>query len=249
MKKRRLSANRMRMVFSILTFALLSLLLEADSALAVACTQSPPDWNYAIEAGPGVGITSANGVHGSATIKDGYHLESNGGMHVESIYLWNDYSNAIEYGWKEEASGAFGSGPEVFDLMFVDGVAFSPRIDDGSPTTTNHSFRTTWGTGSGGRFNFEYDGVQQTYHRDPIWNFGRPNAASEVSNQCDYGLAHWWGLKRVPTVGGTWVNWDNTHMICDGETDYGYQQDSMTEFHVVDVANTNTTGTSCDPFA
>jgi len=165
-----------------------------------------------------------------------------GDIHVESLYIFHDGDDLVEYGWDFDWEGVF-TNLWVFDARLFQGSGYALRLDFHPTIAPMHEFRMRYDS-SDGRYRFDYDGDQQPFARDPIWSTGRPHTTQEILNQCNGGVAHFWHLERE-TSSGSWVDWGSTHWNCDTETEWGFDYLSDTEFKV-SSRDDNFTG-GCDP--
>jgi hypothetical protein len=216
--------------------------LTPGVAQAVTCDFPSGDGNWGVGAGPASSVTASVGNSAHATVRNNIDLHTFGGMHVESVYIWHDGNDFVEFGWSLERPDFF-THRYVFDARMFGGDYADRR--DFEPSETDHAFRMFYSS-SDGRYHFEYDGDTKGFARDPAWSEGRPYTNGEIHNQCDGGGAHFWLLKRR-TSAGDWVDWSGTHRNCDTETAYDYAEDSNTEFHVA-ARSDNFTG-GCDPLS
>ncbi len=208
------------------------------------CAFSGSSGNWAVEGAPGISVTTAHGNHGWSNVRTNISLSlpiPGPATHVESLYIWHDGINMVEFGWALDRPIDF-THLNVFDARIFDGT-YANR-NDFQPSTGNHAFREVYNDTTA-RYDFEYDGVVQNFHRDPVWVGGRPRAGGEISYQCDDGNSHWWGLTHQH-LGGTWVAWSSTHWNCDTETQYGFTWISDQEFTV--DGRTDGFVDGCDPF-
>jgi hypothetical protein len=232
-----------RLGVEILVVQLLALVMVLSTAppARADCEDYPGDANWAVGAGPGLSITTSHGVFGWSHVNDDISLGTYE-IHVESLYIWHDADDMVEYGWDLDR-GALYTNNHIFDARMFSGD-YAVRLDVEGPTKVDHSFRIVYND-STDRYDFKYDGDLQNYHRDPTWVGGRPWTVGEIKNQCNTGTSHWWTL-QYQHLGAEWNPWSGTHWNCDTETHYGYLGISNTEFKVRSVTDTYTDG--CDPF-
>ena len=209
----------------ITTLASLFVFISASAAQAVVCSYSGPGGNWAINAAPAVTVTDVHGNFGNSTPYEP-NIED-GSIHVQSLYIWHDANDMVEYGWSFDKPMLF-THLWVFDARMFGGD-YADRVDF-EPSQNEHAFRMLYNNGAQ-RYDFKFDGNVQNFHRDPTWVEGRPTAVQEIGNQCDQGTAHWSGLKRQ-RPNGDWDAWNGTGWICDSETGFGYDHVSATEFRV-----------------
>lgn len=209
------------------------------------CSDSGPGGNWAITARHGSNTDfSQRGVSGSAKVNDGVNLHTNPAIHVESLYIWLNPDNFVEFGW---SLGRSSNDTWFFRVFFArkNGPnTYTSTSLLNSPSNGNHRFTMRrWPTD--GKYHFAYDSTWFSQTHTPA-NFTQAGevAVGETRNWCDDARAHWWNLDRY-TSANSWVGWTNAHRTCDTQKYYDYKGVSGDEFEI--VGGTAKLDTACDP--
>lgn len=177
---------------------------------------------------------------------------TNAADHIESVYLWSNSLDAIEFGWGYRNF----NGTETL-------YKFSHTLinnDDGGHSnagsvsmelqkfTLLNSLSTT---GQGWYiFNYRVAGVTQNFTDAVPFKYGHANAGVEVHNQCTEASGAFRNLQRQ-NLSGVWKKWRWTKWNSDGLKYYGYESVGYTGFNTrarSDTFTGNAKGGPCPPY-
>jgi hypothetical protein len=224
-------------LLAILTIVSLSSLASAAS---YPCDYSSEQGLWAVSGGTGVsGARWARGVNGMNDVQHkGIYQYS---RRLESIYVWNDLDDFIEFGWEQVAPGGIVTPKVVYEARQYNGSYADSDLSNVS--TGSHEFHMARQTD--GRYKYRLDGTwHPTASRSPVWIGGAPWAGVETQNQCDSGAAHWWSLDYKGSD-NLWRTWTLSSWVCDTMKGYAYVKLSETNFEVRPTTDQFTT--PCDP--
>lgn len=203
-------------------------------AEAGTCQDAPGDFNYAIEVTPDYTIgPNADGIRADETVHTDNIDLGLGNIYVESLYVVHDGNDFVEWAWDYSHPTSFVFNLESGDARLFEGVyavRFHDRTDS-SPNlaTGNRKFKLVYNT-STGAYDYFYEQSMQTWHRDPVWRTGIPDAAVETKGSCDTGVGHLWNLDYHHKSTGSWISWSGTDWARDTQENWGYDPVSATEF-------------------
>ncbi|MGH2375649.1 MAG: hypothetical protein ACRDIC_19540 [bacterium] len=213
--------------------------------------ETAPRGNWSVAARPFFfGSENSTGVRSLINV-GANAISNNGGKHVESIFLFRDLNNFLEFGWLVEQPTFFTSPPTVFNARMYTGVYDEDRLQE-DITRGNHRFYMYHSTGTANTFFFRFDGTKYNASRKPpCGQSGDPVATGEIKKQCDDDTTRHRDLEyRTAADDGTRAFWTETHWSCDTTIHFGYTEISDKEFRVDSRIGIDRVWTAtCDPLS